>query len=224
MPRIPRAVTGSNVLHVLNRGNARATVFHTDGDYAGCITLMAQGLDRFRLRLYAFTLMPNHFHLVLHPETPAQLSAFMQWWLTTLVRRQHLQRGTSGHIWQGRFKSIPVQDNEHLLTVLRYVLLNPVRAGLVQAPGEWPWSSLRYPRLVSDWPVRHPGLQESWLSDPLPQSELERLRECIVRKAPFGDPDWQLRVAEDSGLTPSLRSVGRPKRRASVSNPGAENM
>ncbi|MDQ3266935.1 MAG: transposase [Myxococcota bacterium] len=211
MPRIPRAATGSNILHIINRGNARATVFHSDSDYAGCINLLSKALDRFELELYAFTLMPNHFHLVVHPQTPTQLSEFMQWWLTAQVRRHHSLRQTSGHVWQGRFKSFPIQQDEHLLTVLRYVLLNPVRAGLVREAQAWRWSSLRFPRFTTRWPVRYAGSLESWLADPLAAEELDRLRTSVARKAPFGDPQWQRTVAGAAGLATSLRPLGRPK-------------
>lgn len=104
--------------------------------------------------------MPNLFHVVLEPAHQTALSQFMQWLLTSHVRRYHQHYGGSGHVWQGQFKSFPVQRDEHLITVLRYVLQNPVRAGLSSTPREWLWSSLRRPQVVDPWPV---GDERQWL-------------------------------------------------------------
>jgi putative transposase len=106
-----------------------------------------------RVKLFGFCLMPNHFHFVMEPAHENALSQFMQWLLTSHVRRYHKHYGSSGHIWQGRFKSFPVQRDEHLIMVLRYVLQNPVRAGLSGTAPEWRWSSLRRPQLIDACPV-----------------------------------------------------------------------
>ena len=92
----------------------------------------------------AYCLMPNHFHLVLRPRADGDLSRFMQWLLTSHVRRYHRHYHSSGHVWQGRFKAVPIQDDEHLLTVLAYVEANPLRARLVPKGTDWLWSSLRF--------------------------------------------------------------------------------
>src|SRR3989441_1092591 len=110
----------------------------------------------FPVKVFAFCLMPNHFHLALQSETPQTLSTFMHWWMTSYVRRYHHYHETHGHIWQGRFKSFPVQDDSYLITVIRYVLLNPVRAGLVHQVDEWPWSSRRQPYLTDPLPIALP--------------------------------------------------------------------
>ena len=100
--------------------------------------------------------MPNHFHLVVQPATVAALSGFMQWWMTSHVRRYHRHYRSHGHVWQGRFKIFPLQQDGHLLTVLRYVLRNPVHAGLVEQAVQWPWSSLRVPHLADVAPIPLP--------------------------------------------------------------------
>jgi REP element-mobilizing transposase RayT len=97
-------------------------VFHKPLDYEAFLSLLAEAKQRHRVKLFAFCLMPNHFHLVLEPAHQTALSQFMQWLLTSHVRRYHKHYGSSGHIWQGRFKSFPVQRDEHLITVLRYRL------------------------------------------------------------------------------------------------------
>jgi putative transposase len=131
MPRIPRGQLAGHAYHVLNRGNGGAVVFHKDDDYAAFLDLLATAKKKFPVHVFGFCLMPNHFHLVLHPVSAPALSPFMQWWMTSHVRRYHRHYRSSGHIWQGRFKSFPIQQDGHLLTVLRYVLRNPVRANLV---------------------------------------------------------------------------------------------
>ena len=100
------------------------------------------------VKLFAFSLMPNHFHFVIEASHHQSLSRFMQWLLTSHVRRYHQHYGGSGHVWQGRFKSFPAQRDEHLITVLRYVLQNPVPGGLSSTAREWSWSSQRRPQLI----------------------------------------------------------------------------
>src|SRR5689334_20165620 len=113
MPRIPRGLQGGGVAHVLSRGNARSTVFHSPGEYSDFIGLLDEARARHAVRLLAFCIMPNHFHLVVDVDETAQLSALMQWWLTSHVRRYHQRHVSSGHVWQGRFKSFPIQEDEH---------------------------------------------------------------------------------------------------------------
>ena len=112
--------------------------------------------------------MPNHFHLIVQPA----LSPFMQWWMTSHVRRHHQHYRSHGHVWQGRFKSFPIQRDAHLLTALRYVLRNPVRAGLVERTMDWPWSSLRFPHLNDPVPVETPTDWLQWIEQPLFYHEL----------------------------------------------------
>ncbi|BFU92124.1 MAG: hypothetical protein NTAFB01_33110 [Nitrospira sp.] len=127
MPRIPRGSSAGYAYHVLNRGNGGATVFHKDADYAAFLDLLGTAKVRHPIKIFGFCLMPNHFHLVIAPKIGDGLSPFMQWWLTSHVRRYHRHYRSHGHVWQGRFKSFPIQQDGHLLTVL----LNPVRANLV---------------------------------------------------------------------------------------------
>ena len=117
--------------HVLNRGNRREVVFHKPGDYDAFIEAMVGANARLPMDLLGYCLMPNHFHLVLRPHHDGDLGRWMQWLLTAHVRRYHRHYVTTGHVWQGRFKAFPVEDDDHLVTVLRYVERNPLRAELV---------------------------------------------------------------------------------------------
>ena len=209
---------GNVCYHVINRGNGRRTVFHKDGDYRAFVKLLRDACERLPMRLLAYCLMPNHFHLALWPYADGDLSAWMQWLLTAHVRRYHQHYHSSGHVWQGRFKAFPIQDDDHLLTVLRYIERNPLRAQLVARAEEWPWSSLR---AAVQWPV--PALESGpvprsadWVAEvnaPATESELTRVRESVNRGAPFGEADWTQRTAEQLGLEASLRPKGRPRKR-----------
>ncbi|OFV91511.1 MAG: hypothetical protein A3J75_05225 [Acidobacteria bacterium RBG_16_68_9] len=185
-------------------------MFKKDGDYAAFLNLLSEAKGRVPISLFSFCLMPTHFHAVLEARQPHQLSAFMQWWLTSHVRRYHRHYHSSGHVWQGRFKSFPIQQDEHFLTVMRYVLLNPVRAGLVAQTGDWPWSSLHYPLLLDPSPVPAPRNWDMLLAQPMTEAELDALRTSVTRQAPFGDPQWRHRVAQSGGLESTLRRRGRP--------------
>lgn len=211
MPRIPRGQLAGHAFHVLNRGNGGATVFHADGDYRAFLDLLAAAKARHPVKLLAFCLMPNHFHLVLQPARGSALSPFMQWWMTSHVRRYHRHYHSHGHVWQGRFKSFPIQQDAHLLTVVRYVLQNPVRAHLVDQAFNWPWSSLRFPQLLDPSPLTASKAPRHRLGGPVPDPDLDRLRTCVNRQQPFGSPRWQTRIAARLGLESTLRPRGRPR-------------
>lgn len=212
MPRIPRGQLAGHAYHVLNRGNGGTVVFHQDGDYAAFLELLATAKTKFPVHLFGFCLMPNHFHLVLQPVTEDALSPFMQWWMTSHVRRYHRHYRSHGHVWQGRFKSFPIQHDAHLLTVLRYILLNPVRASLVEHARNWRWSSLHFPTLTDPIPISLPTEEPFSLDQPLSQPDLTTLRTCVNRQQPFGSAEWQARIAALLGLGSTLRPRGRPRR------------
>ena len=137
MPRTARAAVGGVCYHVINRGNGRMKVFHNAEDHVNFLELLHRANARIDMRLLAFCLMPNHFHLVLWPRQDGDLGRHLQWLLTSDVRRYHRMRGpgSSGHVWQGRFKAFPIEQDIHLLTVMRYVERNPLRARLVEKIG-----------------------------------------------------------------------------------------
>jgi putative transposase len=203
---------------VLNRGNGRAEVFHKEGDYAAFLDLMAEANERLPLRILGYVLMPNHFHLVLWPHGDGDLSRWMQWLLTSHVRRYHRHYHGSGHVWQGRFKAFPIEQDDHLRTVLRYAERNPLRANLVRRAEAWLWSSLYWrakgtrPTMLSDWPVPCPINWVTLVNAVQTEAELAALRQSIVRGAPFGNERWAERTAKRLGLESSLRPRGRPRK------------
>ena len=166
--------------------------------------------------------MPNHFHLLLWPRNDGDLSRWMQWFTTAHVRRYHAHYGTSGHVWQGRFKAFPIQKDGHLLTVLRYVERNPLRADLVDRAEDWPWSSLRWwyqsnraaaPSCLHPGPVDRPRRWVAEVNRPMAEAEMDALRRCVNRGAPWGRPAWQVRTAARLGLEHALRPRGRPPKK-----------
>lgn len=219
MPRTPRASVGGICYHVLNRGNGRDTVFHKDGDYDAFLKAIGHACVEVQMPVSAWCLMPNHFHLVVRPIEDGDLSRWMHWLQNAHVRRYHKQHKSSGHVWQGRFKSFPIEQNEHLLTVMRYVERNPVRAGLVTSARKWKWSSTRYwddPEGRPTWwrhaPVERPEDWLGWVDQALTADELARLRRSVNRGTPFGSVDWAIKTAARLGLEATLRSRGRPRK------------
>jgi len=131
MPRRPRATTGGTVYHVLNRAVGRATLFRKSLDYAAFEKVLRQARARVPMRVLAFCLMPNHWHLVVWPHADRDLSEFCRWLTVTHTQRWHAHHHTAGTgpLYQGRFKSFPIEEDEHYLTVCRYVERNALRAG-----------------------------------------------------------------------------------------------
>ena len=186
MPRTARPLAGGICYHVINRGNRRARVFHDHTDYRTFLDLMQRASQRVPMRLLGYCLMPNHFHFVMWPYGDDDLSRWMHWLLTTHVRRYHWRYDTDGRIWQGRFKSIAVQRDAQLLTVLRYVQRNPVRANLVTRAEAWPWSSLSNARLCHALPFSLPGGWTEFVNEPQSSAELEAIRSSTAREVPLG--------------------------------------
>ena len=226
MPRPPRADEAGGLYHALNRGNARNTIFHKDEDYDAFERIVAEGLDRYQIELFSYQLMPNHWHLLIRPEVDGEMNRFMRWITATHTMRYHAHYHTSGegHVYQGRFKSFPVQDDDHFLTVCRYVERNALRANLVKRAEDWRWSSLyRWlakpepePRLLSKWPIRRsPGWTER-VNMALTKPELEALRKSSKRGSPFGQENWVKQEAKRLGIESTLRNRGRPRVRPST--------
>jgi REP element-mobilizing transposase RayT len=142
MARPLRIEFADAVYHVTSRGNGRQKIFHDDEDCRKFLELFGKTLSRFNWTCHAFCLMGNHYHLMI--ETPdANLSQGMHHLNATVCQAHHKRYDTVGHLFQGRFKAIVVDRESYLLELARYVVLNPVRAGLVARPEDWPWSSYR---------------------------------------------------------------------------------
>src|SRR5262245_10737396 len=140
MPRPLRPIADQLVYHVINPGNTSAPVFHDDADYAPFRGAIGDLKQRRPFAFHGSCLMPNHVHLLIRPlQTP--ISRLMQSLLVSHTQRYHRRHRSGGHVWQGRFKSPVIQDDDHLLTVLRHIEANPLRARMVAAAGAYRWSS-----------------------------------------------------------------------------------
>lgn len=205
--------------HVLNRAVRRATLFNDAGDYRLFIRTLAEATEQFEMRVLAYAVMPNHWHLVVWPDADLQLSRFMHWLTLAHTRRWHAGRGTTGTgpLYQGRYKAIPVQSDEHLLTTMRYVERNPLRAGLVSLAQDWAWCSAKArgggdDSIVVDGPVVLPTDWLASLNGEVNAAELSIVREAVRFGTPIGDPAWRLTTAALFGLKPASARPGRPRR------------
>ncbi len=131
MPRPPRADVAGGLYHALNRGNSRARIFRKEADDEAFERILAEGLERYEVPWYGFQLMPSHWHLVLRPNRDGEMSRFLRRITATHTMRTHAHYHTSGegHVYQGRFKSFPIEEFRHFLAACRYVERSVLRAG-----------------------------------------------------------------------------------------------
>jgi len=208
MPRRRRLATGGYVFHVLNRAAARRTLFAHDADYAAFERVVQSAGERIAMRLLAYCVMPNHWHLVLWPREDGDLSQYMRWLTVTHTQRWHLAHGTSGTgpLYQGRFKSFPVESDDHFYRVCRYVERNALRAGLVAQAEQWRWSSLwqwnnqRCDVTCQAWPLARGRDWIHFVNQPETDGELQALRDALLRGRPFGNPEWARVAAQKLAL------------------------
>lgn len=218
MVRTARADVGGVCYHVLNRGNDRRTVFRSDGDYALFLSLADRAARMHATHLFAYCLMPNHFHFVVRTAVDGALGRWMHWLLTMYAQWHHKQYETVGHVWQGRFKAFPVEDDRYLLTVVRYVERNPLRAGLVERAEQWRWSSLferiagMERRCLTELPCPMPLDWRACVNRAESQDELRAIRQCSATERPFGSAAWVERGVTELGFRPSARGRGRPRK------------
>ncbi len=137
------------------------------------------------------------------------MSRFMHRAQRQATIHHHSRYDATGHLWQARYKGFPVQDDSHFLTVIRYVLQNPVRAGIVSTPQDYRWTSLSHPELIDPWPVERPIDFDAWLTEPLNEDELRALRHSTNRQFPFGSTSWMTKTASQLGIKLGDRP-GRP--------------
>ena len=221
MSRQARNTPGGLVYHVLNRANGRLRLFRKDEDFLAFEDVLLEAMKRRPVRLLDWCLMSNHWHFVVWPRKEDDLTQFFRWLTHTHTQRWHAHHGTSGmgHVYQGRFKAFPVQEDDHLERVLRYVQLNPVRARAAARASAWRWGSCHIRKsgpaelgkLLSDWPIAMPQNWDRWLDVGVNPSDRARFAIAIQRSQPLGDPGWTRRIATRLGLEHTLNPLGRPK-------------
>jgi putative transposase len=217
MPRLPRVDVADQIYHIINRATARVQIFYTDEDYKLFESVLEEAQGRFGTRILAYCVMPNHWHLVLYTKEDGEVAKFMKWLTGTHTQRWHVIRKTagSGHVYQGRYKSFVVEQNEYLVSLLRYVEANPVRAKLVQHAQDWKWSSLNRrlnnAKFLSELPVDIPVNYLEAVNQDVGSNIDERIRYSLARSKPLGGDEWVQNVVERFKLQASIRPRGRNK-------------
>ena len=209
--------------HVLNRSAGRVPLFRAAGDFLAFQRLLVEAHGRLPLPILSYCVLGNHWHFVTLPRGDGELTDFFRWLTHTHAMRWRTARRSvgDGPVYQGRFKSFPVQADEHLLTVCRYVERNAVSAGLVERAQDWRWSS-RWARdhgepdlravLAEPWPVDRPADWARRVNRPITPRELERVRAGLARGRPLGDDAWVARTVRRLGLQHTVRPEGRPRK------------
>ena len=222
MGRALRTNTGGYIYHCLNRSNARLQIFHTDKDYKLFEKVLEQAKEKYDMRILAYCIMPNHFHLVLYPKHDGDLSKFMNWLTLTHTQRWHASRKTTGqgHLYQGRYKSFLCQSDNHFITLVRYVERNAKKANLVKKAENWQWSSvwrrqkgtLKQKKLLSSWPVSIPKSYLTLLNQPISEDEQSAVKRSVERGSPYGSDVWTEKTVRKFNLETTLTSRGRPRK------------
>lgn len=222
MGRPQRTDVGGYIYHVLNRANARNVIFTSEKNYQDFEQILFDAVEKFKMRLVAYTIMPNHFHFVLFPEYDGEINKFMHWLTLTHTQRWHVKTETVGygHLYQGRYKSFLVENDKHLWTLLAYVERNPLRAKLVKSLNDWKWSSYykrhfgtpSQKKLLATESVEWPDNYEELLKVSEKQEDLGKIRNSVNRGKPYGVISWVNRIMKKFGLEITERKRGRPKK------------
>jgi len=219
MPRHSRISPDGFVQHVLNRGDHRETLFHKPADFRAFLALIAEAVSRVPIRILAYCIMRNHFHLVVWPFAGIDLPAFMQTLMNLHIPRylRHYPPASPGHLYQGRYTNSLVQGDQHLFRLLRYVEANARSAGIVRRAQDYEWSSASPQALdpgrpeLAEGPVPKPAEWLAFVNSRAAASEIAEIRRTARRGAPFGAPEWTTAVVERFGLEHTVRARGRPR-------------
>ena len=222
MPRRPRYCPAGICYHVLNRAVARLPLFESAADYEAFTDVLLDALRREPLRIFAYSLMPNHWHFVVRPDTDQQVSSFFRWLTHTHTMRWHASHRTvgTGHLYQGRFKAFPIEADDHLLAVMRYVERNPLRANLCKGAERWKYGSAWQrtngtavsETILSPWPMPRPASWLDHVNRPQTAGEMEAIRKSVARGMPYGTDPWVSQTAARLEIRHTLRPRGRPAR------------
>jgi REP-associated tyrosine transposase len=217
MPRLARVVLPGSPHHVTQRGNHREPIFFAAGDQAAYLSLLNAYSRQEGVKVMAYCLMPNHVHLVLVPGAAHGLHRALMATHGQYAQRINRMRGQSGHLWQGRYFSSPLDEN-HFLHAIRYVELNPVRAGLVVKAQDYEWSSARAhcgtrfnPILesTSRWAQLAAITSWSrWLAEGIADDTVQALRLNARRNLPCGSRDFIARLERFAGRELQYRPAG----------------
>ncbi len=221
MPRVARVDVGGEIYHVINRANGRMQIFDTDTDYRLFEQILLETKEITDMRILAYALMPNHWHLVLCPRNDGDLGIFMHKLSNSHTRKVHARTNTngSGHLYQGRYKSFLVDSDNYLLTVIKYVERNAVRSKLVNRCEDWKWGSAyvrvhgtdKQKKLLDEIPTDLPSGYTKWINTADKEEDLKTVRTSVNKSVPYGRDNWVDKMVLIHHLESTLRSPGRPK-------------
>jgi len=209
MPRRARFCPAGYPAHLIQRGNNRQAIFTCDADLAAYANWLAEGAERFEVSIHGWVFMTNHVHLLATPTSDRGLSQLMQSLGRLYVRRFNYIYSRSGTLFEGRFKTCIVQEEQYFLTCLRYIELNPVRAGLVKNPADYHWSSYQAHAFGSNarmWTphnlylnlgMNHQQRQHAWralINDTLNLELLAKIRHCANTGLVLGSESFREQV------------------------------
>ena len=222
MPRNARVDVGGEVYHVINRANGRLRIFNKDEDYKLFEQLLLETKELFDMRILAYELMSNHWHLILRPKNDGDLGAFMHRLSNAHTRKVNAStnKNGSGHLYQGRYKSFLVDSENYLLTLIKYVERNAVRAKLVHYCEDWQWGSAwwrvhgttQQKKLLDSIPVSLPHNYIKWINSAEKLDDLNMIRTSVNKSVPYGSRLWVEKMASKYHLESTLKPPGRPKK------------
>jgi putative transposase len=222
MARRSRIAIGGLGYHVINRRVGGLQLFESYADYSMFENILQEAYERSGVSVAAYCLMPNHWHLLFWLRHDDELSETIRWISVTHSARWRSapRNAGNGPLYEGRFRSFPVQTDWHFSLVANYIEQNPLRKGLAYNTGDWPWSSL-WRRNQED--AKLTEFLGAWPDEPLCVSgevnetgaevndKIQQIRHSVQYGRPFGDDEWMLRTAKELRLESTLRPRGRPK-------------
>lgn len=228
MPRQSRLVLPNCPHHIIQRGHNRQVVFAGNDDYLYYLDNLREWKTELCCKIYAYCLMTNHVHLVINPGSdPANLGLLMKRVAGKQTRFVNKMEKRSGSLWEGRYKSSPVNANEYLLACCRYVELNPIRAGMVEDPSQYRWSSCPaktgfkeqnwldldpFYLSLGESAVQRAKKYKVWLRETIPESEWKLIREATQRGQLTANMQFAREISKMVGRRLELRGPGRPKK------------
>ena len=233
MARLPRLTVPGYPHHLIQRGNNRQAIFARPPDYEMLLELLAEHARLNNVAIHAYVLMTNHFHVLATPETEQGIPKMMQGIGRRYVRHFNQRQQRTGTLWEGRYKSTLIQAEHHLLACMAYIDLNPVRAGIVADPGDYPWSThLHYAgdrsdRLVTPHPLywelgntpfAREGAYTELVRAGLSSAQLQALTDSALRGWALGEADFVADLQRRTERRITKGHAGRP-RKAPISTP-----
>lgn len=225
MARLPRLAQAGLTQHLIHRGNNRQPIVLDDEDRRTLLAALQECAATHKVAIHAYVLMDNHLHLLLTPSTDEGLGRMMQSLGRRYVAAFNRRHGRSGTLWEGRYRAAPLEPSLHLLPAMRCIELNPVRAGLVLGPADYPWSSCQHhvgqrrDPLVSDpaayWALGNTPFDREmhyrrWLDEGSSEAEQQALIDSALKGWPLGSPKFLAELAKTALRPVSPRPRGRP--------------